>query len=137
MIIDSRLEFSDAQALTGTAASTNHINLGGDNDIGPGRPLWVVLTLDVAADGTTGDETYSVALQTDDNSSFSSASDIASVSIPRGSAAGTQFVMAMPQANEQYLRLNYTLAGTTPTVTVSAWLTDQEPKSWRATADAI
>lgn len=132
MIIDSLIEFSDAQALTATAASTNVIDLGSDRDIGPGRPLWVVVQVDVAADGTTGDETYSVALETDDNSGFSSASSLATVSIPRSTVAGTRFLIGMPRANERYLRLYYTLAGTTPTVTLSAWLTDQEPASWHA-----
>ncbi len=137
MYIDSLLEFSDAQALTATGASTNVVDLGSDRDIGVGCPLWVVITLGAAADGTTGDETYTVALQTDDNSSFSSATDIASVSIPRGSAAGSQFVIGVPYANERYLRLNYTLGGTTPSVTVSAHLTGQLPRKWQAYPDAI
>ena len=131
MIIDSRLEFSVKQALTATAVSTNVIDLSSDRDIGPGRTMWVVVQVDVALDGTTGDETYAVALQTS-NTEGSGYTDIASVSLPRGSAAGTRFVIGVPYANERYLRLNYTLGGTTPTGTVSAWLTDQEPASWQA-----
>lgn len=137
MLIDSRLEFSDAQALTATAASTNVVDLGSDVDIGPGRTLWVILQLDVAADDTDGNETYVADLETDDNSSFSSATTIASVTITRGDAAGTRYVIGFPYANEQYLRLNYTLGGTTPSVTLTAWLTDQEPESWAAYPDAI
>jgi len=133
MLIDSRLEFSDAQALTETAASTNLVDLGGDRDIGPGRTLYVVLTVDVAADFTTGNETYAVALQTDDNVGFSSAVTLASRSIAAAALAqGSQHVIPVTLTNERYLRLNYTLGGTSPTVTVSAWLTDQEPQTWRA-----
>lgn len=137
MWIDSRLEFSDAQALTTTAASTNSIDLSSDRDVGPGRPMWVVISVDVAADDTTGDETYVVDLQTDDNSAFSSATSIAQITIARGTVAGTKFVIGWPYANEQHVRLNYTLGGTTPTVTLSAWVTDQEPESWAAQPDAV
>ena len=124
MYIDSQHLFSDAQALTATAASTNVIDLGVDGNVGIGEPMAVVLSLDVAADGTTGDETYAVALQTDDNSSFSSAAQIGSATITRGDAAGSRYIIPVPMdtTGERYLRLNYTLGGTTPTVTVTAFL---------------
>lgn len=135
--VDKRGEFSDAQALTATAVSTNVVDLTSDRDIGPGVPLWVILTLDVASDGGNSDETYVVALQTDDNSGFSSATEIGSVTIPRGSAAGTMFSIGFPARNERYIRLNYTLGGTTPSATVSAWLTSDPPRAWTAFPDAI
>ncbi|WP_406568642.1 Bbp16 family capsid cement protein, partial [Burkholderia cenocepacia] len=47
MYIDSLLEFSRAQALSASGASTNIIDLGSDRDIGPGRPLWVVVAVAV------------------------------------------------------------------------------------------
>lgn len=131
MIIDSRLEFSVKQALTATAVSTNVIDLSSDRDIGPGRTMWVVVQVDVALDKTTGDETYAVALQTS-SAVGSGYADIASVSMPAGTVAGTRFVIGVPYSNQRYLGLNYTLGGTTPTGTVSAWLTDQEPASWQA-----
>jgi len=137
MWIDSRLELSSSQALTATAASTNVIDLGQDRDIAVGTPMWVVINIEVAADYTSANETYVAALQTDDNSGFSSATDIASVTIPGGSAAGTFFVIGVPYANERYLRLNYTLGGTTPTVTLSANLTNQLPPKYQAYPDAI
>lgn len=137
MIIDSLLEFSDAQALTATAASTNTIDLGSDRDIGNGRTLWLVVSVDVATDGTTGDETYQVDLYTDGtNDPVGAGSSILTFTIPRSTAAGTKYVHAIPNANERYLELNYTLGGTTPTATLSAWLTDQEPESWAALPDS-
>jgi len=46
------------------------------------------------------------------------------VTIPAGSAAGSRFFINVPPNTsfERYSRLNYTLGGTTPTVTVTAHL---------------
>jgi hypothetical protein len=126
MYVDAQLMYSDAQALTATAVSTNIVDHGADRDMGTGEPLAVVVLVDVALDGTTGDETYAVQVQTDDNSSFSSASSVGgSVSLTRGAAAGTKYVIPLPAdtAIERYTRLNYTLGGTSPTGTVTAYLT--------------
>lgn len=121
MILDSQLTLSDAQALTATAVSTNVIDLSADRDIGAGEPLAVVVTVDTAADTASGNETYQVDLQTDDNSGFSSATVIASRAIAGAAlTAGAIFVIPIPHDNERYLRLNYTLGGTTPSVTVTA-----------------
>lgn len=137
MYIDKRLEFADGHAITASGAGQNEVDLGSDRDVGVGRMLYWVLQLDVASDGTTGDETYSVALQTDDNSSFSSATDIATLTVPRGSAAGTRFVVGFPWSNERYLRVYSTLGGTTPSMTYSSWITDQEPAKWTAYPDGL
>lgn len=135
MFIDSTLEFSRAQALSATAASSNVIDLGVDRDIGPGKPMWIVLDVGVTA---AAGGTYQVDLQTDDNSAFSSPTSIATLTLAAASLkAGAQFVMGMPYANERYLRLNYTLGGTTPGVTISAFLTDQEQASWQAYKDGV
>lgn len=135
MYIDSLLEFSRNQALAASAASSNVIDLGSDRDIGPGRAMWIVIAASVAA---AAGGTYQIDLQTDDNAAFSSPTTIATLT-PAAAAlkAGAQFVMGMPFANERYLRLNYTLGGTTPGVTLNAWLTDQDPASWQAYPDAI
>lgn len=137
MLIDSRLEFSDGQALTASAASTNIVDLGQDRDIGPGRTLYLVLTVDVAADSGTGNETYAMALETDSSAAFASASVLVSRTIAAADLdQGSQHVIPVTLTNERYLRVNYTLGGTTPSVTVNAWLTDQEPQAWRALPDA-
>lgn len=135
MYIDSLLEFSRAQALSASGASQNIIDLGSDRDIGPGRPLWIVVSVAVAAVGTG---TYQIDLETDDNAGFSSPTKIASVT-PAAAAltAGQRLVLGMPFANERYLRLNYTLGGTTPGVTLNAFLTDQDPTAWQAYPDGI
>lgn len=121
--MDDLNQYCDAQALTATAASEDVIDHGADRDLGIGEPLVVEVVLDVAADNTTMDETYSFVLQTDDNESFSSATQVGgSVTITAGDAAGTRYFLNVPPDTvfERYSRLNFTLGGTTPTVTVTA-----------------
>lgn len=127
MFLDALQIFSDAQALTATAVSTNVIPLGPGTEryIGTGEPMGVFITIDVAPDETTGDETYTVTLQSDSADTFGSAATvIGPYTIPRTADAGAQFFIPIPPnvATEAYLRLNYTLGGTTPSVTLSAYL---------------
>lgn len=135
MIIDSRTEFSATQALTVTAVSTNVIDLGQDRDIGPGRQMWIVVVFKVALAGTT--PTFQAQLQTDDNVGFATPTVSASGEQLSAAVAGKKQVIGMPYTNERYLRMNYVLGGTTPTATVAAWLTDQEPESWQSLPDGI
>lgn len=118
MIIDAELQLSDAQALTATAASTNLIDLGVDRDIGKGEPLALVITVDVALAGTS--PTFQPAIQTDDNAAFSSATTLLTGQSYSALAAGAKIVLPIPDTNERYLRANYTLGGTSPTITVTA-----------------
>ncbi len=121
MIIDSRLTFSDRQAATAGAASTNTIDLTDDRNIGPGRTMWIVVQADatVAADTTVSLETSATEA--------GSYEAIASAVIPAGTTLGTRFVIGMPYKNQRFLRLSYDAVGT-----FSAFLTDQEPASWQA-----
>jgi len=125
MLLDQQEQYSKAQALTATAASTNIIDHLADRNLGIGHPVILLIQLDVAADDADADETYTATWQTDDNSGFSSATTLGAViTITRGDAAGTRYVtVAPPDATfERYSRVNYTLANTTPSVTLSAWL---------------
>ena len=123
MYIDGQLLFSDAQALTSTGASTNVIDLSIDRNIGVGESMAVVVQLDVAADDANSDETYSVAVQTDTVENFASPTELGTITITRGDAAGTRYTFLIPKDTtpERYLRLNYTLGGTTPSVTVTSF----------------
>lgn len=125
MIIDSQNLFSDAQALSATGASTNLIDLGAERRIGSGEPMAAVVTVDVALAGTS--PTFAITVQSDDNSGFSSAATVVTSATISGAAnapAGAKFVVPIPSglATERYVRLNYTLGGTTPTITVTAFL---------------
>jgi hypothetical protein len=139
MIIDKRLQVSSLQALTGTSLvpSTDVVDLGSLRLIGPGEPLWWVIAARVGLAGTT--PTLDIAVQTDDASNFPSAATIASHPQLAAAAftAGTRIVIPMAFNNERFLRLAFTMGGTTPTATVDAWLTNQHPQAWSAFADAI
>lgn len=118
MIIDYNLQLSDAQSVTADAASTNVIDLGADRDIGPGEDMKIVVSFDVAMGGSS--PTLAVQVETDDNSSFSSASTVLTSRTISAAAAGDTLVMGLPDTNERYIRLNYDVGGTSPTMTVSA-----------------
>jgi hypothetical protein len=124
MMLDAQLQFSAAQALTATAVSTNVLDLGVARQIAIGEPLSILLCVIVAADFTTANETYQIDIQTDDNSAFSSATTLSSTILTAAQLTlGAVHAINMPRTNmERYLRLNYTLGGTTPTVTLSTWL---------------
>lgn len=137
MIIDKLLQVSSDQALTATAASTDVIDLSSDRDIGPGEQMWLVVASKVAPGGTS--PTIAISIETDDNSSFSSATTLATHTTLAAAAfaVGTRVIIPMPMTNERYLRAKYTLGGTSPTFTVDAFLTNQEPANWVAYPDAI
>lgn len=138
MILDAQQQFSDSQALTATALSTNVIDLSADRSIGNGEPMCVVINVEVAADQTTGDEDYTFDVECASNAAISTARKLIGRRIfesgtPTAPAedadllvAGFKFVIPIPPAalseSEQYLGVRYTLAGTTPSVTVSAHL---------------
>ena len=120
MYIDAELELSNAQALTATAISTNVAPF--NESMGIGEPLGVVFTVDVAADFTTGDETYSFAIETDSVVALSSATIVSTKAVLAATlVAGYKFVMPIDHTDmEGFIGVRYTLAGTTPTLTVTA-----------------
>ena len=137
-LVDARLEFSSAQALTASADSTNVVDLTQTaRQIGAGRPMYVHFNVTVAADNTTGDETYTFGVAT------GAAALLGTVLSSRAIAAttlvaGYNFSMSVPMDGVlRYVGVEYVLAGTSPTITVDAYLSDQEAYSWQSYADAI
>lgn len=113
-----------SQALTASGATTDVKDFGGDYDKGPGGEVkGLIFVVETAADYTTGDETYTFTLQTDDNSGFSSAATLSSSGTIAGSAltAGTKVFVPLLNTNERYIRGYATLAGTTPSITISTY----------------
>lgn len=110
MLIDKENLLSDGQALTATAASTNIIDLGAARELGTAN---IRLRVQVDAALTSGgSSTLTIALQTDDNASFSSATALfTTAAIPKASlVAGYVAVdIVVPKGTERYLRLNYTV----------------------------
>lgn len=122
MYVDAQLLFSDAQALTVTAVSTNLVDFGQDRNIGIGKQMSIVVGVDVSA---AGGGTLTIAVQADDNSGFASPGTVTtSAAIAAATlVAGYQLVLPIPAdlLTERFMRLNYTLATMTG-ITVTAYL---------------
>lgn len=142
MFLDSDLQFSDSQALTATALSTNVVDLTATlRNIGEGEPVAVLFVVEVAADQTTGDEDYTFDVEVASDAAMTTARQLLGRRIfesgtPTAPAqdadllvAGFAFVINVPPVSgdesQRYIAARYTLAGTTPTVTVSAYLQPQ------------
>lgn len=122
MIIDKTLEFSDNQALTAAGPSTDSIDLGGNFNIGVGRPMFVVVIADASPAAAV-----TASIESASDSAFTTPETLGSVTIPAGAAAGSRYVLGFPYNNLRYLRMNYSAAGT-----FTSYLTDQEPADWQA-----
>jgi hypothetical protein len=121
MITDYEATLSNAQAITTTAATTNSYNTGSTYDSNRGEVFGVLFTVDVAADFTTGDETYAFSVETDNDSAFGSATVLLSKSVlTTALTVGDKVWLPCGLGVEQYVRGKVTTAGTTPTITVTA-----------------
>lgn len=129
MYVDALLLVSDAQALSATGFSTNTIDLSSVSparDIAVGEQMGWGITVDVAADTSSGDETYTFQAVQSANANLSSPDVLAQIAIARATlVAGYGFFLPYPegQITKRYIGLQYTLGGTTPTITVTAFLT--------------
>lgn len=128
MFIDANLLLSDAQAVAATGFSTNTIDLSTmtpQRDVAVGEQLGVLITVDVAADAGTGDETYTFQFVQSANANLSSPDVLAQIAIARATlVAGYGFFLPIPwnQITKRYIGMQYTLGGTTPSITVTAFL---------------
>lgn len=132
MWVDALLLVSDAQAVTADAASTNTIDLGGTNKmIGDGEPLAMAFTIDVGADFTTTDETYTFQIIQSAAANLGTPDVLAARTVSAASlglAAGTKTSIGLPfgTPTKRYLGAFYDVGGTTPTITVTAFLGPQK-----------
>lgn len=127
MIIDAQMLLSDAQALTATAVSTNTFDaVIAGNNLSTGEKLGVCITVDVAADNTTGNETYQFQVIQSAAADLSSPDVLVETTTAYLTAAkllkGYRLVLPIPPelVTKRYLGLQYTLGGTTPLLTVTA-----------------
>lgn len=112
MYLDKQLALSDAQAVTATAASTNYLDLGAVRDIGQQDDLIILFTVNTTT-VSAGSTTMTIKIQSDDNTSFSSATDhFTSESIAKATLiAGYQKAFRIPPGIvERYVRLYYTVS---------------------------
>lgn len=111
MIQDKEQTFSDEQAITATANSTNVVDLGAA-DLDAGEPLHINAQV-IEAFTAAGSATLTVSLETDDNSGFSSAKTlVTTAAIGKADLVeGYQIPISFLPANvERYVRLVYTVA---------------------------
>lgn len=139
MYVDAQLLFSDAQAVTADAVGTNVIDLGTARSIGTGEPMAVVFSVDVAADQTTGDEDYTFDVEYATNAAqttgrqligrrvFESGTPTAPAQDADLLIAGYRFFIPVPPVtageDERFLGIRYDVAGTTPSITCTTFLT--------------
>lgn len=119
MILDDKLCLSDAQEVTADAGSTNYIDLLAASNIGKGEPLVVMFTVDTTFDTGSEGGTLDITLQTDDNTSFTSATTIATATqIAEATlvAGMTPVVLPIPTfyTGERYFRAYYNVNNSDP-----------------------
>lgn len=125
MILDKLTTLATAQALTATAYSTDNIDLGDvtpKRDIGNGEPLALLVTVTVAADFTSANETYEFQFVQSANSDMSSHDVLAARVVPAAQlAVGDRVVIPVPKGavTKRYVSGRAVLGGTTPSVTVN------------------
>ena len=141
MYVDAQNLFSDAQAVTATAASTNLVDLGAVRDIGTGRSLYVVVVVDVAMTDAGSDSTLTVALEGDSTTTITPDGTQDLFTIPATTAAGSIFFARLDPGSAplqyQYIQLKYTPAnGNLTTGSFTAFITTDIQK-FLAYADNI
>lgn len=141
MYVDAALLFSDAQAVTATAASTNYMDAGAVRDLGTGESLYVVCSVDVAMTDTGSDSTVAVSLEGDSTSTFTPDGTDTLFTFPALSAAGTTKIArldpGMASLQYRYLQLKYTVSGGNLTTgSFTAFITNNIDK-YTSYADAI
>ena len=109
MILDAFTLMSSAQAPTSSSASTDYIDTVAAGDSYEGA--WFYFKVDTAATAS-GAATVTVALETDDNDSFSSAKTlVSSGAVAKATlVAGYEYKVRIPAGAERYIRAYYTIA---------------------------
>lgn len=113
MFLDAQLIFSDGQAVTAAAGSTNTIDLGAVRNIGVGEVLYLVIICTVAMTDSGSDSTLAVAIEGDSTDSFTPDSTKTVATFAAASAAGTTKIVKLSpdDINLRYMRLKYTPSG--------------------------
>jgi hypothetical protein len=125
-MIDDQNTFSRAQVLTATANSTDYLDPGATRNLGSGEAIKCLLNV-AAVSGTS--PTLAANLVGADDIGFSTnkitIGTLATLSPP---VAGTNYHIGIPShAQKRYFRIEYTVGGTGPSITVTAMLVKDEP----------
>jgi hypothetical protein len=139
MILDKQLEFSNAQAVTATAASTNYIDFSAVRDMGVGQDLYVVVVCTTAMTDGSSDSTLAVALEGDSTTTFTPDYTRTLFTFAALSPVGTvKYAKLGPgDLNLRYAQLSYTPAnGNLTTGSFSAYLV-QDIQQYTSYADNL
>lgn len=133
MKIDAENRYSNAQAITANAASTNIIDHGIARDLGTGQDIYLVAVVTTAFTDTGSNSTCTVTLETDNDVAFGSPTLAAQTLGVFGALAAigaTLIAKLQPGAvNERYSRLFYTMAnGDLSAGAITAFLTSDIQK---------
>ena len=116
MLMDLQNQFSQQQALTTTAVSTNSIDLGVAENIGGGENLFLVMVITTTFVG--GGVTMTPSLQTAIDTAFTSPITVRTYDVFAAlTPAQTKRVYRIDPYNDvglfvRYIRLNYTISAT-------------------------
>ena len=110
MLLDAQCIFSDAQAITATAASSNVVRFG------KGEFTFVPLLIQVVEDFATL-TSLTIKVQTATDAAFTTAVDLASSTVAAaGLTAGKVIpINYIPSGNLGYIRIYYTVTGSNAT----------------------
>jgi hypothetical protein len=133
MMLDKFCQLSAAQALTADAISTNVLDLGPTTnnltrDLGAGTPLFLTVLVTTVLDSAGEGATMVVTLESDDNTSLSSATThITLASVAEATLAAGYFIaQAMPLphgAYQRYVGVRYNVSTEDFTSgNISAWI---------------
>lgn len=112
MIADSNLQFSSAQAITGSSSaidSTNYVDFGSPRNIGVGAELTLVVDVTTTLADSSSDSAVVVALVCSAATGFGTPTTTTLITIPALTVAGTRFLAKIPQdvLNLRYAKLTY------------------------------
>jgi hypothetical protein len=138
MYVDAQTLYSDSQAITASAASTNLVDHEISRDLGTGQDVYLVAVVDVAFTDAGSDSTVQVDLQSDNDVAFGSVDNTQTIgTFAATSAVGTTLIAKLQpgQVDSRYTRINYTVAnGNLTTGSITAFLTT-DVQNYTAYAD--
>ncbi|MBQ9244880.1 hypothetical protein IJ182_01280 [bacterium] len=129
MILDEQGLFSNKQAITASAASTNVLDFG-KREIAFGTPVDVFIQISDDFNNLTN---LNIKVQTSDKETFTTSVTLIEQTIPlsdlkKGAVSTIKFI---PKGNLGYMRLYYTVTGTAPTKgSVTAGIADGNQESF-------
>lgn len=125
-IMDAQNEFSDAQAVTVTAVSTNVVDLNSYPQFAGGQDLYLVCRVNTAFAGGTS---IQVKVWTDDTTTTTDGADIVAgdVILTAAATAGTNLLVVNLKGFDnlqQYIQPQFVVVGTMSAGKVDAFLTE-------------